>query len=65
MDNSVLEHATEKRSGSFWSLQPVYSGALYMEPINNFSFLETTLYLIFQILSEMDNLVWEQAREKK
>ena len=33
MDNSVLEHATEMRSGSYWSLEHVLSRRLLWEPI--------------------------------
>ena len=38
MDNSVWEHATEKRWGSHWSLEPVLSGALHMEPLSKILF---------------------------
>ena len=39
MDYSLWEHATEKRWGSHWSLEPVLSGALHMEPLStNFVF---------------------------
>ena len=34
MDNSVLEHATEKRRGSYWSLEDVLSGALLREALS-------------------------------
>ena len=37
MDNSVKQHAAEKRQGSYWSLEPVVSGALHMEPLSFFS----------------------------
>ena len=43
MDNSVKEHATEKRYGSYWIL--------------NLYFQWTILYLISQIFTEIDKLV--------
>ena len=34
MGDSVYEHATENRKGSYWGLEPVFSGPLHMEPLS-------------------------------
>ena len=66
MDNSVQEYATEDRKGSYWGLDPVFSGALHMEPLSKIlAFSVTTRNRFSQIYNEMDNLVDGYSTEKK
>ena len=58
MENSGLDHSTEKIKGSYWRLEPVLSGVLHMEPLSMilaFSVNDTSL--ISQISPQMDNSV--------
>ena len=58
MDNSVWEHAMEKRKGSYWTLQPVLSGVLHMEPLSTtLAFWVNDSLPDVQIFTEIDNLV--------
>ena len=53
-DNSVLWHATEMRSGSYWSLEHVLSRRI-----------QRVLALICQMFPKMDNSVKEHATDMR
>ena len=64
--NLGKEHSTEKKQGSDSSLQPVLSNALHWEPLSTIFVFSVNDHLPdLPNFPEMDNLVWEQAREKK
>ena len=56
MDNSVWEHATEKRWRSYWSLEPVLSGALHMEPLSTILVFSVNPFLVHPIFSQNGQL---------
>ena len=67
MDNSVWEHATEKRQCSHWSIELVLSGALLREALPTILFLlRMPLYLISQISPKWRTLarITPRRREK-